>query len=277
MEEERAAEPAPSSTAERDTCFLHTLEHTDRLANTADAMRLQVMAAGFEAMLLDEEEQTGIMPAPDDPAVRAFFLDQSIRLRTTRQAVEARIATARVLQATLPATWAVFLSGRATERGVTVAAEQAEGLDAQLRPAYDTRAAELVQTERPSVLERELGAIRDRLDPDGATARHRRETERRHLRVRADRDGQATLTIRSTATDIAAMVDKVRRDAVVAHGRQGECRTLSQLEVDRIADAVLGAPTIDASEAQSPSYPLERLGSSEHPSGRRSRRRSWSR
>ncbi len=262
-------ESAPASPSEaRDRCFLTALEQTDRVANTADAMRLQVMLAGFEAMLLDEEEQTGLMPGPEDPAVRAFFLDQSVRLRTTRQAVEGRVATARVLRDTLPKTWSVFVDGRATERGVTVVAEQAEGLPPDLRPGYDDAAAELVRTERPSVLERELGDMRDQLDPDGATARHRRETERRHLRARADRDGQATLTIRSTAIDIAAMADKLRRDAVVAHGREGECRSLGQLMVDRIVDAVLGSPALDDSEASSPSYPLERIGSAESPQRR---------
>lgn len=69
------------------------------------------------------------------------------------------------------------------------------------------------------------------------------------------------MTIRSTATDIAAVMDKVRRDAVTAHGREGECRSLGVLMVDTIIDAVLGSPTLHASQTAGPSSPLERLGS----------------
>ena len=255
----------PVSTAVKDALYLDTLQDADRAGNLMDAMRLQVMLGGFEAMLLDEEEQTGTRPGPDDAAVRGFFLHQGIVLRTTRQAAEARVAAARLLRDTLPGTWAVFLQGLATERCVTVAAEEAEGLAAELRPVYDERAAVLVQTERPSVLERRLSALRDELDPDGAAERHRRANERRHLRARVDRDGGATLTIRSTATDIAAVMDKARRDAVAAHGRDGECRTLGQLMVDSLIDAVLTTPDRDTSAQASPSYPLERLGSGDRP------------
>ena len=103
--------------------YLDALQDVDRLANTTDAMRVQLMLAGFEAMLLDEEADTGRTVDPDDACVRAFFAHQGIVLRTTRQAAEARVATGRVLRDTLPQTWAAFTAGAATERAVTVAAE----------------------------------------------------------------------------------------------------------------------------------------------------------
>ena len=248
----------------REDFFTSTLEHADRMVNAAEAVRLHLMLAGFDAMVLEEEALTGRPLRSDDPAVRAFELHQANVLHTTRFAIENRLAAGRTLRDRLPKTWAVFLGGLASERAASAAASQAEGLNAEQLDEFDTAAAQLVQEERPTAIERELGLLRDRLNPDATTERHTVATNRRWVRARPEADGQGVLEIHSTATDIAAAYDRIRSRAVAAHGGEKECRTLGALMVDEAIDAILSG-RMRGPEEGGPSYPMERLGSSDDP------------
>ena len=223
----------------REEFFTRTLQHADRAANAAAAVRLHLMLAGMDAMLLEEQEQTGTMPRGDDPVVTGFYLHQANELRVTRANVQRRLEAARMLRDHLPKTWAVFLGGLASEEAAVVAGAQAIGLPPEHFDRFDTRAAELVQSERTTAVERELSDLRDELEPELTTERHTEATNRRTVRARATRDGQAVLEIHSTAADIAAAYDRIRKHAVAAHGREGECRTLGALMVDGAIDAIL--------------------------------------
>ncbi len=253
MDEERDT-PPPEAIAE--ALHLAALQQVDRMANIADGMRLQTMLNGFEAMLLDEEEETGRMPGSEDAAVRAYFQHLGMALHCTRQRAQSRVETARTLRDRLPLTWAVLVDGRASEQAATAAADQVEGLGAEHLEAYDQRAAQLVQEEVPTVIQRELEALRDSLDPEAANARHRTATNRRYVRGRTTGDGMGVCEIHTTAAKVAAMVDRIRRDAVGAHGRNEECRTLAQLTADRAADLILGAP---GGTADDPTWPMDPL------------------
>ncbi|MGN6408752.1 MAG: hypothetical protein ACTHMH_10415, partial [Curtobacterium sp.] len=43
----------------REELFTRSLQHADRMVNAAAAVRLHLMLAGMDAMLLEEQEQTG--------------------------------------------------------------------------------------------------------------------------------------------------------------------------------------------------------------------------
>ncbi|GAA2753501.1 HNH endonuclease [Amnibacterium kyonggiense] len=247
---------------DREQLFTASLQHANRLVNTAAAVRLQVMLAGLEAMLLEEQEQTRRMPSPDDPVVTCFLMHQANELRVTRFGVQRRLEAARILRDHMPRTWAVFLDGLASEDAVVVAGTQAIGLPAQHFDAFDERAAELVQTERATAVERLLSDLRDELDPELTTEQHKEATNRRTVRARATKDGQGVLEIHSTAADIAAAYDRIRKHAVAAHGREGECRTLGALMADCAVDAVLTGSMRGPADG-GPSYPFERLGETE--------------
>ena len=249
----------------REEFFTGTLRHANRVVNSAEAIRLQLMLAGLEAMLLEEQEQTGQQLRMDDPVVRGFSLHQANELRTTRFDIEQRLLAARMLRDHLPKTWAVFLHGLTSERAAAAAASQAEGLQGAQFALFDEIAAQLVQDERPTVIERELDTLRDTLNPDAATARHTSATARRHVRARPASDGQGVLEIHGTAADIAAAYDRIRSNAIAAHGREGECRTLGQLMVDEAIDAILTG-TMRGPEEGGPSHPMERLGCPDDPS-----------
>ena len=267
--------PEPASTADsdfaaldaREEFFTGTLLHADRMVHSAEAVRLHLMLAGLDAMLLEEEAVAGAPIRPDDPVVRGFTLHQANALRTTRFDIERRLEAARILRDHLPKTWAVFLGGLASERAATAAAGQSIGLEGDQFAEFDEQAAELVQEERPTVVERTLADLRDRLNPDATSDRHRNASNRRWVRARPEADGQGVLEIHSTATDIAAAYDRIRSRAVAAHGREGEGRTLGHLMVDGAIDAVLSG-RMRGSEDGGPSFPMERLGETDDPTRR---------
>lgn len=254
--------PAPFAAPDaREEFFTGVLHDADRMVHAAEALRLQLMLAGFDAMLAEEEEeQTGIPVEPDDPVVRGFFLHQANALLTTRYDVERRVEAARMLRDRLPRTWAAFLAGLTSERAAVAAAGQAIGLDAGAFAEFDARAAELVQSERPTAVERTLSDLRDTLDPAASAARHSAASNRRWVRARPEPDGQGVLDIHSTA----AVYDRIRARAVAAHGREGKCRTLGALMVDGAIDAILTGRMRGPAEG-GPSYPMERLGDTDDP------------
>jgi hypothetical protein len=257
--------PPPQATyAAREEFFTGTLQHANRMVNAAEAVRLHLMLAGLDAMILEEEELTGSRLRPDDPIVKGFCLHQANELRTTRFDIETRLEAARMLRDHLPKTWAVFLGGLASERAVVAAAGQAIGLESEHFDRFDTVAAALVQEDRPTAVERQLNDLRDQLNPEATTDRHKTASNRRYVRARAKADGQAVLEIHSTAADIAAAYDRIRTKAVAAHGREDECRTLGNLMVDAAVDAILTG-RMRGPEEGGPSFPMERLGESDDP------------
>ncbi|MET0590012.1 MAG: HNH endonuclease signature motif containing protein, partial [Naasia sp.] len=248
----------------REGFFTGALNHADRMVNAAEAVRLHLMLAGLDAMLLEEEQLTGRRLRLDDPVVTGFYLHQANELRTTRFDVERRLESARMLRDHLPRTWAVFLGGLTSERAAVTAAAQAIGLEADQFDEFDAVAADLVQAERPTAIERQLNDLRDRLNPGATTERHKAASNRRYVRARPETDGQAVLEIHSTATDIAAAYDRIRRNAVAAHGREEECRSLGALMVDEAIDAILSG-RMRGPEEGGPSFPMERLGETDDP------------
>lgn len=251
--------PEPPTLDAREELFTGTLQHADRMVNSAEAIRLHLMLVGLDAMLLEEQEQSGAPLRMDDPLVTGFYLHQANELRTSRFEIERRLIAARMLRDHLPKTWAVFLGGLASEFAVVTAATQAIGLEGDQFEAFDAVAAGLVQEERPSAIKRELNDLRDELNPEATTERHKAASNRRFVRARAEEDGQAVLEVHSTAADIAAAYDRIRKHAVDAHGREGECRTLGALMVDGAIDAILSG-RMRGPEEGGPSLPMERLG-----------------
>jgi hypothetical protein len=142
----RTNEPAEDEFADLDTreaLFTGALAQADRVSNRAAAMRRQVMLAGFDAMVL--EEQQGRTVRMDDMIVRSFLLHQATVLRLPRQTVEHQLADGWMLRDQLPATWAVFLEGGCSEAAASIAAEESGGLAGDLLVAYDLAASQLVQ------------------------------------------------------------------------------------------------------------------------------------
>ena len=265
----------------REELFTGALTKAAHAENLAAALRAQVMQAGFDAMLLEEQAVRGERLRADDPVVRGFIQHQAQVLQLSSQAVARRLEHARILRDRLPLTWAVFLAGGTSEPIAGVAAAQSIGLPDDALPVYDAAAAALVQTERAGVVERELEQLRDELAPEAAIARAEQQADRRHVTARPEGDGGGVLEIHGTAVDIAAAYDALRQRAVATHGRDGECRALGALMADDAIDLILGgaavarpsAPTpgeratarAAASEADSPSYPGERIGDDARP------------
>ncbi|MFD1722131.1 hypothetical protein, partial [Amnibacterium endophyticum] len=168
------------------------------MARAGEAALLQTMLAGFEAMLAEEEAEAGRRLGDDDAAVRAFHLHQARVLSLSLYAVRRQLAAGRTLQARAPRTWEVFTAGGCSLHVAGIVANQVTGVSDEHAAVLDATAAELVQRERPSLVERRLTKLREQLDADTAIARHRTASNRRWVGARPRPDGQATLTIEST-------------------------------------------------------------------------------
>lgn len=270
----------------REALFTGALADAARAENLAAALRVQVMQAGFDAMLLEEAALRGEQLRADDPVVRGFTQHQAEVLQVSTQAVERRLEHARILRDRLPQTWTVFLTGGTSETIAGVAAAQSVGLPDEVLPVYDAAAVALVQTERAGVVERELEQLRDELAPEAAIARAEQKANRRHVTARPEGDGGGVLEIHGTAVDIAAAYDALRQRAVASHGRDGECRALGALMADDAIDLILNGAAIAAPSAPTPgeraaarsaeaseadetadsaSYPGERIGDDARP------------
>ncbi|WP_375387991.1 HNH endonuclease [uncultured Amnibacterium sp.] len=256
----------------REDLFTGALANAARAEHLAAALRAQVMLAGFDAMLLEEAAIAGRDVRLDDPVVRSFLAHQASTLHLTRQDVEVRLEHARILRDRLPATWAVFLAGLASERVVGAAADQSIGLPAACLPVFDQAAAALVQEQRETVVDRDLEKLRDELAPEAAIERAERRANRRHVTARPEGDGGGVLEIHGTAVDIAVAYDALRQRGIAAHGREGECRALSVLMADDAIDLILNGAAVAAGtaptpseRAEGPSYPGERIGADSRP------------
>ena len=259
MSSRQEEEPENGDLDAREGLFTAALSSAQRVVNRSAAVLRQVMLAGFDAMVL-EEEQAGRAVQPDSIVVRAFALHQATVLHLSRPTVMRLLSVGWTLRDDLPATWAVFLDGLCSETNATIAADESAGLTGERLVAFDLAAAQLVQESKPGPLVQQLAALRDRIDPEASLERHARASNRRHVSGRPTRDGQAMLTIATDAADVAAMHDVLRQAAIRARARDGECRTVGQLMADIAADLILHGAAKDAPEMSDPAYPMERLG-----------------
>lgn len=141
----------------------------------------------------------------------------------------------------LPRTWAVYLSGAATWRGLDTAVQQLGGLAERHWAGYDVEAARLVTAS--TRLKRDLRIARERLQDDTAPQRARAAALRRAVLLEEHEDGQASLVLTGPAPQLVALDQALTRSAVLLHGSDGEGRTVGQLRFDIAADLLTAGIT----------------------------------
>lgn len=239
--------------------FCDSVAQAQHVAQLGEAILMQTVLAGWDAMLIDET-RLGRTVITAGTAERAFHLHVATVLHLSRHAVQHLLHDALRLRESLPATWAVLQAGGCTRRAAALAADQIDGLGPHQLAAFDTIAADLVQRTAPGPLERRLIATREQLAPEAALQRAQLAAVRRFVAVRPEEDGMGVLQIHAPATDIAALHDGLRQSAVVAHGQPGETRYLGQLMADIACDVLLQGLGRNAPPMTDPAYPMERIG-----------------
>lgn len=265
MDEEPQIEgelPPPEWTEPNDArvaLFCGSVAQAQHVAQLGEAIVMQTVLAGWDAMLIDEH-RVGRNVLTAGTAERAFHLHVATVLHLSRHAVQHLLHDALRLRQSLPLTWSVLTAGGCSRRAAALAADQIDGLGALQLGSFDEIAAEAVQRLAPGPLERRLIATREQLAPEAALERAQLAANRRFVAVRPDEDGMGVLEIHAPSTDIAALHDGLRQSAVVAHGQPGQTRHLGQLMADIACDVLLHGLATNAPELSDPAYPMERIG-----------------
>lgn len=238
--------------------FCGSVAQAQHVAQLGEAILMQTVLAGWDAMLIDER-RAGRNVIMAGTAERAFHLHVATVLHLSRQAVQHLLHDALRVRESLPTTWAVLQAGRCGRRAAALAADQVDGLGPNQLAEFDAIAADLVQRLAPGPLQRRLIAAREQLAPEAALQRAQLAAIRRHVAVRPEEDGMGVLEIHAPATDIAALHDGLRQSAVAAHGQPGETRYLGQLMADIACDVLLHGLAADAPQLRDPATPMERI------------------
>lgn len=194
----------------------------ERLKARVDAAQVRLLAAMDAA---DETEE--------------HFLGEDVRLalRLSRGAAQARIANARLLVGSLPATLAALESGAISVRHVDAMCEAAERLEAPARPQLESMVLDRAATQTGAELTRTLNRAVLEVDPDGGERRHRRAHCERSVYRYGEADGMASLVLRGAATDIATVYERL--DAVTRLLPSDDPRSANEKRADLFVDAML--------------------------------------
>ena len=221
------------------------LSQLDRVQRIADARRLLALLDAYDASIADLGERFGSEVASrQGMGAQAFFRTAGLSLQQHPLQVAHLVDTAATAKRWLPSTWVAFLRGDTTWRAIDLAVRQAEGLDPERWPDYDTEAARLVITS--TRLKDALRRVRERLQDDTAPTRAKQTFQRRATHLDGGADGSATWSMTGPAAELVAFDDALGTAAVAAHGVEGEDRSVTQLKYDIALDLLAGGLTTAA-------------------------------
>lgn len=206
--------------------------------------RIDALAAErAEALLAFEKAFAEAFPASADPMrERAERAELACALRLPERAVDTLLGEARTLARELPATLAALSEGRFSYRHAQVLVDETAGLDPDDREAVERVALGTAGTTTASQFRRRVRRLRERRAPETMAERARTARESRELVLDPARDGMAYLTLYTDAVVASAVYAR----ATQAAGRaidDGDPRTLAQLRVDLVVDALLDRDT----------------------------------
>jgi hypothetical protein len=206
------------------------------------AVQAQIDALTAErarALLAFDEAFTAAYPPAAEPfRDRAARAELACALRMPERSVETLLGESRVLTRLLPATLAALSEGRFSYRHAQALVDETGHLDDHDRRAVERIALGSAGTTTVARFRRQVRRLRERRDPSTSVARARDAFARRELTLEPSRDGIAYLTLSTNAVDAAAIFER----ATAAAGRAlsgGDTRTLAQLRVDVLVDALL--------------------------------------
>lgn len=215
------------------------LDETEREVRVAEARRIEALLVAYEAAMADIGERFGSRFAGrGGMGARSFLKQTALALGMREGAVGHLLDTALEVRENMPATWAVFRSGRAPWRAVDVAAAQNVGLAMDRMCQYDEVAAHAVQHTPAARLKDRLRRARERLQADTALRRRQIAEADRRVELEPLADGQAALIIRGPAPELLALDGALTRAAVAAHGEEGETRSVGVLRHDILLDVI---------------------------------------
>ena len=172
-------------------------------------------------------------------AERAAVADLAVRLRLSENTVRMQGFRAMQLRRRTPSIWAAFRDGVVSVGNATVTAELAATLPVgAVCTAFDDALLDAARELSTPRFRERARRIREQLDPQTLTERHRAAREERRVWFEADRDGMCWLTAHLPAEIGRQAMSRLDAAAASLAGGKGETRTLAQLRAD-IAGALL--------------------------------------
>ena len=231
---EAATRPHPADAA------LSELEDAQTALQAAESLRIQALLTAYEAGMADLAERFGPQyGGRGGMGATAFLKQAALILQMGERAAAHLLDTASEARLSMPATWAVFLAGRAPWRALDTAVRQSEGLTDARMPEYDRVAAHAVEHTPATRLKERLRRTAERLQNDTAAERRRSAEQNRRVDFEPMADGEAALIIHGPAPELVAIDHALTRAAVAAHGHEGEERAVGALRYDIVQDLLL--------------------------------------
>lgn len=207
-----------------------------------DAAISGLMAA--RTRLLDLMRGVGAPSPSDEMAFRSLRAEVACALRLPERTVESLFGQARLLVRDLPETMAALGVGEVTYRHAQVVVDHAADLDADARATFERLAVPVAAASTPTGFDRAARKLRESLDPTTIEKRTKAAVESREAVWIPGRDGMGDLILHLPAQDGQAVYARATERARQLL-KAGDPRTLTQLRVDTMRDALLTG-TFDA-------------------------------
>ncbi len=191
--------------------------------------------------------------ARDSPGSRGLVESElSAALAWSASGAQARLAEADALMRLFPDTVRALSEGRVAVEQARCLAQLTAGLDDRSARAVEARVLTRMPCQSVAVTRQAVRRAVVRTDPDAAAQRHRYERARRHVELRPEEDGMATLsfylpaeTARMAHSTLTAMAQRAKRH------NPADRRTLDQRRTD-LLPALLHSATQSGSAHASP-------------------------
>jgi hypothetical protein len=216
------------------------LEGFQRDRAAIDAGQVRVLAEA--AALVDEK---AALEHPDRPVEGREMERRSLRaevataLRVSERMVDAEVAEAETVVASLPGTLAALESGEITRQHVRKMVSHACSLPSSVVGSFEAAVLPIAATHNPARFDALAGRMRERLHPDSITTRTRQAFEDRAVWVQPEPDGMASLHLTTSAEKIFAIERRLDAHARSLNTAE-ESRTVAQLRADVAVDLLVG-------------------------------------
>jgi len=196
-------------------------------------------AARAEALVAFDEAFAAAYPPQAEPLrERARNAELACALRVPERGVQRLLGEARALVRAFPATLAALAEGRFSYRHAQVLVDELAELDDADRAAVERVALGTAGTTTVAQFTRRVRRLREKRVPAALVERVRAARAARELTLDPARDGMAYLTLFVGAVEAKAIHDRATAAAARA-AADGDPRTLAQLRVDLVVDALL--------------------------------------
>jgi hypothetical protein len=236
----RAPHPRSAVIESRQRVLLDDLVEFQRVISAAEAGRVRALA---EAAALSDEKAE--LENPDRPVEgremgrRSMRAEIATALRVSERMVDAEVAEAETVVASLPGTLAALESGEITRQHVRKMVSHACSLPASVVGVFESTVLPIAATHNPARFDALAGRMRERLHPDSITVRTRQAFEDRAVWIQPEPDGMASLHLTTSAEHVYAIERRLDAHARALNTAE-EPRTVAQLRADVAVDMLVG-------------------------------------